>query len=436
MQRLIKILLVALLFFLPWQTRLIWHYGQLSGGFWEYGSYSIFATEILLWLILVLFFIQNFLKKEFWTGIRSKKSISAGLFILFIIFFGISTAFSKDFWISYNFVFKLLEAMALMVVLAWQNEKLKFQFALWAGGVIQGGLAIWQFFSQKVVAFKWLGLAEHKGEQLGASVVEFGDERWLRAYGAFGSPNTLGIFLAVIFVLGTILYLKIENKKYKIALLAGNIFVVIGLILSFSRGAWLAASIGMISLIIIHAREKEVLRKVLKQSVYYAFVGLALVIILFPLFTARFNTQNRLEKISVMERVAQTQVWMDVFEKNFIFGLGPGTYTLELSEHYPNIPAWRYQPMHNIYMLAAVEIGIFAFIFLALIVYKLAKLIYIHNRAFFSLIIVVLVAGLFDHPLWSLYTGIMIWWITCGLSLAMVDLRETGESGKLNNNII
>ena len=47
-------LLVALLFFLPWQTRLIYREGMLQGRFWEYGTLAIYATEFLLWAAVLI----------------------------------------------------------------------------------------------------------------------------------------------------------------------------------------------------------------------------------------------------------------------------------------------------------------------------------------------------------------------------------------------
>ena len=88
--------------------------------------------------------------------------------------------------------------MCLALIISQVEQTKKLITALWLSGLAQGLLAIWQFLSQGVLASKWLGLAAHLASDQGSFVVEFGGERWLRAYGSFGSPNSLGIYLAVI----------------------------------------------------------------------------------------------------------------------------------------------------------------------------------------------------------------------------------------------
>jgi len=86
LQEVQHVLALLFLFLLPWQTRYIWKYGQLNGGYWEYGTGSLYVTEILLWVILVLFFVNNFLKKEVWVGLFKNKNVFslvfAGFFVL------------------------------------------------------------------------------------------------------------------------------------------------------------------------------------------------------------------------------------------------------------------------------------------------------------------------------------------------------------------
>src|SRR3989338_7105988 len=41
-------------FLLPWQTRLILKQGEVNGAPWEYGTFSIYLTEALLWVILLI----------------------------------------------------------------------------------------------------------------------------------------------------------------------------------------------------------------------------------------------------------------------------------------------------------------------------------------------------------------------------------------------
>lgn len=419
LKKIYNLLLLAFLFLLPWQTRYIWQYGELNKGFWEYGTFSIYGTEILLWMILILFFVQHFAKKEFWVKLREKRSKASLILILFLLSIVFSVALSKNFWVSYNYVFKLLEAMALMVVLAWQDEKTKYQTALWAGGILQGALAVWQFLNQNVWASKWLGMAGQEAGNLGPSVIEFADQRWLRAYGSFGSPNSLGIYLAVLFVLGFVLYFKTESGRNKIIISAGQLFILSGLLLSFSRGAWLAALVGMASLFaVIFYKQKIVLYSFTKQIMFALAVIIFWLVIFYPVFTARFNLNNRLEAKSISERKGQYAEALSFIKTNPIFGIGPGAYTYALYKKYPTSPSWQYQPIHNIYLLALVEIGLAGLLFILFLFKHLFTIIIKNNLIYTPVIITLATAGIFDHWLWSMPTGILLWWVVFGLGFA------------------
>jgi len=252
LSKIIDWLLVVFLFLLPWQTRWIWQQGEINGAPWEYGTYSLYGTEILLWLIIILFAINKFGKKEIWKKVISSAHYQTHKKYLFfavgfIIFLATSVLLSKNVWLSYNYVFYLLGGLCLFVILsntvviarskiphfvsgqapqsfclgiatplkglAMTSIAFRMAIALWLGGVVQGLLALWQFLAQFVYGNKWLGMATQNPRDLGVAVIEFGDERWLRAYGSFGWPNSLGIYLAVLLVLGVILQLSLRGGQ-------------------------------------------------------------------------------------------------------------------------------------------------------------------------------------------------------------------------------
>jgi len=355
----------------------------------------------------------------------------------------------------------------------------KYAIALWAGGILQGALAVWQFLTQQVWVSKWLGMAGQEAGNLGPSVIEFADQRWLRAYGSFGSPNSLGIYLAVLFVLGLVLYLKTESARIKILISAGQIFVLSGLLLSFSRGAWIAVVVGTVSLLVIlifkHHRHQSLspllgerqregysayndtrintpsppallrrakraglapplkgegdhddvkvlvrmtaVKSFAKQISFSLAVIIFWLIIFYPVFTARFNFDNRLEAKSISERKGQYAEALSFIKSNPVFGVGPGAHTYALYKKYPTLPAWQYQPIHNIYLLALAEIGLAGVIFLFFLFKRLGWRVVKNNAIYFPVMVSLLAGGFFDHWLWSMYGGILLWWVVFGLGL-------------------
>lgn len=429
MQKIIRYLLLVFLFFLPWQTRWIWHYGELNSGFWEYGTGSIYATEILLWLIIILFAWENrymVLQTLGWSHL--KKHWRAALFgAVFLLTLTTLLFTSRSPALTFNYLFHILEGMALVVVLAGSGLAFaRSATALWLGAVVQGALAIYQFLIQNISASKWLGLAEHSAKQLGASVVEFGDQRWLRAYGAFGWPNSLGIYLAALFILGLILYFQEKKLWKKVLFSAGQLFITAGLFFSFSRGAWLAVSAGILALLaVFFYKHQKHLFPLLKQLAFALVFVVLLLAVFYPVAIARFNSGNRLEARSVSERKGQYgDALVFIGASSPFWGVGPGAYTVALREKYPQLPSWQYQPAHNIYLLALAEWGVMGTIMLIFLFGYFGEKILAKSLWLAPLGVTVLTAGIFDHWLVSMYTGLIFLWAIIGLGLVYKN-RQT-----------
>jgi len=416
-------LLLVLLFVLPWQTRLIYQTAYLGENFWEFGSLSLYGVEILLG-VTVLFFLVDKIRSDFHSLLIkhfNKKRLAiilASIFGIFLLYL-LTSAHCAITWQYLNwFIYGLC---LIFITLESQLSLKKLLLAVWAGGFLQGVLAIWQFFNQYIPANKWLGMAVQDPRQLGVAVVEFGDERWLRAYGSFGWPNSLGIYLAVVFLLGIIL-IEIENiKKYRIMLLVGQLFIIIGLFFSFARGAWLAGVVGLC----IFGIKKYKDRIFWQQIGVYAVTTLMLLIIFKPLVISRFDLQNRLEKNSISQRIDQGVEFKKIFYSNYLVGTGPGNYTAVLHNLFPQYFAYDLKPVHNIYLLFVAEFGLFGLFLLVIFLFRNIKLVYLY----FAPLVALLVAGLFDHWSMSTFTGLTFLCLMIGLSVKYfaIDTKVSPE---------
>ena len=121
--------------------------------------------------------------------------------------------------------------------------------SLVGAAVLQGMIAIAQFGLQWTPAFKWLGLASQSAWELGPGIVETLGGRWLRSYGSLPHPNILGGFLCAG-LLGVIYLLSIIRKKGRWWLWLSLVLVAQGLVLSFSRSAWLGLVFGAMLLLV------------------------------------------------------------------------------------------------------------------------------------------------------------------------------------------
>jgi len=453
----IEYLFYLFIFLLPWQTRWIWHYGSLNGGQSEYLTFSLYATEILLWLILLLAIIYKIKVKDEEAGILNYKILDFYiLFFLLLIISALSIFWSLDKQVAFYYLIKLLEGFALLIfIINFKFSYLNAAGAFVLAGFVQGALAIFQFLTQKVWASKWLGLAEQLPQTLGVSVVESDGQRWLRAYGSLAHPNILAGSLVISCLLLVVLLILARHKWEKVLLWISWPVILAGLFFTFSKSAFLALAVGFLflSIFIFLSQEKEA-KVIMSQLIFSGLLLLAVLTLFYrPLVFTRLNGEERLEQKSLSERALYFEQSKNLIKANWLKGTGLGNYTLALyNQLSEKQPAWAYQPVHNVYLLVATELGILGFIiFILLIIESLRKIYHFkieenlglleifrqfnlggiydfyRQRFYFflgttAIFLVILILMVFDHYFWTQYFGIMLWWLCLGLWLKQVGM--------------
>src|SRR3990167_10719237 len=244
--RCVRIGTFVLLFMLPMQTRYFVSSRYIQGVFFEYGSYTIYITELIVYTLVAASFYVAWLerKREARTGEHSfllKKPFAPWGWIFFI-YLCATVIFAYN--SSQSFI--ALARIADILLLLWLVEKIVHRFgkgvliAIIAGITFQAALAIGQFFMQEVPSSTLLGVAEHFPQDLGASVVDAPNARFLRAYGGLPHPNILGGWLYVGMLAVLALFVRV-HKKYGLIILSATTVLMSGaLIVSFSKSALLA----------------------------------------------------------------------------------------------------------------------------------------------------------------------------------------------------
>lgn len=405
--KIIKWLAGWLVFLLPYQGLFIAREIFWAGAKWQYGSIVFYATEIILVFLLVLLII-DFVRQR--PKLSERKNVFLGMLIVaFIIFSAFSMWWSDDVALAFyrwHFLF-----LAGVLFLAAQRVPKNFLLSclLWSG-IIQAVVAIVQFTGQKVGGSTILGMASQDPGTLGVAVVGTSGGRFLRAYGTLSHPNMLGGFLAVALLTG--IYLSVFGR-HRIVALSGSLIITAGLFLTFSRGAWLGAGVGLLLFVFLIIKNNNLpVKKKLFTSVGAV---LALVILLsvicWPLLATRVAVNGRLEVKSATERTASWQEAREVIEGNLLGGVGLGQYTVALSEKNPNQPAWFYQPAHNAFLLIAAELGVVGLLIFMMIIILIAQQAWRKNHYLLPLVVVLVIISLFDHYLWTSYFGVMLLWL-------------------------
>src|SRR3989338_3395465 len=204
---------------------------------------------------------------------------------------------------------------------------------------------------------------------LGASVVELADGRWLRAYGTFPHPNILAGFLALGILLAAQWYVRRYHHFDRVLALTCGICASLGLTFSFSRSGGLAAVFGVLVwlLNVFYRRHWQDAMRISR------FIGLAFVVagvaffVALPAYQVRVSGEGRLEKKSYVERQAFFREGMSGVLEALPIGVGIGHATVKSSRTVPTRPGWDYQPVHNIFLLSLLELGVAGMISVVLI---------------------------------------------------------------------
>jgi len=286
------------------------------------------------------------------------------------------------------------------------------------GLVLQAGLAGLQFVSGHDVGLWILGERDFDAATPGVAQAILDGRLVLRSYGTLPHPNVLAFFLLVGSNLS--LYFALAEKKYipRLFFSFTTILLSLGLVTALSRLAlvlWLGSTAGVFWL----------------QSRRVSLAGITavalLTLLLAPPLASRFTSLENVDAISITRRIELADTAVGFIREAPLSGVGLGNFVPKLALE-TKVESVRFlQPAHNIYLLAGAEIGIIGLLFLATLVTLAAWRAY-RARLWLLLLIVLelAAAGFFDHYLWSLQQGGLLWWsIIGGLFSPMVGREVT-----------
>jgi O-antigen ligase len=426
-QKICNYLLYGFVFLIPWQTRYIYKSLTLGGEIFEYGKLSFYLSEVFLILFIICYLIYIKKRKEPKEKISKATSIIF-LFLLVIIisFFG---ALNKQ--VYFYGLIKLMEVIVLyFLVTKIKFSYLKLRISFVFSMLIHSFLGIYQFFSQSIFANKYLGIAEQVSSQGGVSVLEGVFGRLLRVYGGFSHPNILAGFLVVAILILISIYFDLVkseslfnrvNKKRKLVLFYSSLVILFSaLILTFSRSAFLALFLSLLSLLIYSVFKKTETKKVVSILLILVLVSSLSFVLFNDFLKTRIQGQERLELKSSTERMVLKNQALELLNKNWFLGTGVNNYIVAVYEKVDNtLNVWEYQPVHNVYLLILVELGILGlFLYLYLLIYSLYRAFSSNNLSKLILGLVVLtiiIINFFDHYFWTYWSGLIITFLVIGL---------------------
>jgi len=437
-----------LVFSIPFQARIIlFSWGE---SFNEWRSSFLYATDVLLALLLLFWFIR-FLAGD------SKKigglRISDYLLIGFIIVSAISISgasikglalfrliklieFSAIFWYFRSSISKIFELGTILKTIVW-------------AGLIQAVVAVVQFILQSNIGYglKYLGETILLPKMDGVATFLADGTLMMRSYGTTPHPNVLASFLLFSIFSFFIVYFYRDGIRPHIKDTWQYALLLIGFFLTFSRApiailflAQFSHSWSMILFKKFWLSSVKMIPRVMTISLVTILTVIAFSLLFYPEVSSRLNLSRNEQAVTL--RVQYNEIGAEAISKNLFTGVGIGnsvSYLMDQSQ-YSNFPEWMFQPVHNLYILVGMETGILGMIlfisFIGMIIWEFIKetsLKKVYHISFLVMFLSLILISLFDHLFWTIQQGGLIFWLSASFLASYYRVKipiKYSESGQ------
>lgn len=362
---------------------------QLGRHFWPNWSYviglrvdylspTIFLTDILVFLIILT-----------WLLGKPKLQINLKSFFLpfsIFIFLLVNALLAQNQGAALYKYFKILEFSLLSLYVAknflisqYPNILISLSLAV----IYSSLLAIAQFIKQASLGgpFWFLGERTFNTATPGIARAVVNGRLLMRPYATFPHPNALAGFLLVSLILTT----PFIFKKSKIVVIGYSMLAISALVLTFSRAVWL---VGLLIIFYIIFRQLRI-----SNCGLIIFSGEAFI-----------------------QRAELNKVALQLIKQHPLSGVGLNNFIPQLPRFWSNPnPIYLLQPVHNIYLLIAVETGLVGLLIFLWFIYLTFKKLNAKSYTLIAALGAILTLGFFDHYWLTLQQTQLLFAIVLGL---------------------
>ena len=247
-------------------------------------------------------------------------------------------------------------------------------------GVVNSGVALWQFLLQHSIGMTWLRESIFSASIPGTAKIYILEHLFVRSYGLFPHPNILGGFLLLSIVATGAFAIRFGNvprgtipRKEKSPIVPRGTYAAIAiqimaLISTFSRSAIIT---GLFVALFWYGR--RILKAASQRSIVLGTIALIIGICAMQYHAASPTVRIGTGMQSLDERLLYTDAAVKIITEKPLLGVGGGVFTQSIEKyaaHRGSIENWQHQPVHNVYLLIAAEYGIPAMLILVLLVSK------------------------------------------------------------------
>lgn len=372
-------------------------------------------NEVFLFILMIMFFVELLVsrakREELLMLIRNKVFIYINiLFLTVVLFMVISVVGTGDYkaWLQETIRFISVYFVVLYCMVDYKNlyESKKIINVILFGSGFVALLGLYQYFTERLILKNFI--ADYT---FGVNV---------RVTSIFSNPNTFAAFI-IILIFPLLMVAIYEKNLYKrIAYSVILVLLIVNLIMTFSRSAWIGLILGLTILTIVWNK------KLLGVLVILLSIG----VVASPI---RSRFLDLFSKTVNDDRIKIWKTYIQMIKDHTLLGVGNGN-GLNMYDYYiAKYPELMYNshtryPSHNSYLKVFSEIGIFGVIaFIAILVVVLIIINKYYNKVndgFMKAVYIGLFASISSICFMNLYDNlffvpkmIMIFWILVAIGM-------------------
>jgi putative inorganic carbon (hco3(-)) transporter len=341
-----RVLLAVVLLDIPlhWDVNLGWRPDAVAVG--AVGGISISATTVALCGLYALWIAER-------TAGRSHplRLWPALPLVAYVAVTALSLVVAEDRQLG---VFELLLLMQTLLLFLYVANQVRTQqdvvfivVGLLAGFLLESTIMI--AISALGLSFQWIGLSSNTRELVGASASD------VRVGGTIGGANGAAAYIAMLLPISiVVLWMDLAVWIKRLALVATGVGIV-ALVLTYSRGGWLAAVVAalFVASVAIHRRDVPGGR--------VAAAGAVVLLLLVPFhgsIEARISGQTQGGAYSQNARLPLIQLAWKMIQDRPILGVGANNFAPAVSRYAgPEFSGAWLRSVHSLYFLAWAEAG-------------------------------------------------------------------------------
>lgn len=397
---------------------------------WPVNGFRISIFEVAFFCLVISWLVR--LAVDIRLKVRFFPWISIPFLLIWCLSLaGLSRAVMPDI-IKFSNLWLLLESWLIFLYFANNIKDRQTIFniivVLLLTGVLQAFLGLAQYASRG-----HLGL-EVFAETKSYNVMMAGTEVVSRVSGTFGHPNNLAGYLVMLVLINLALFWAPLSPGVHLALWPALSLITAALILTFSRGGWMALGFGgMLTLYLCFLRwnRHRILSFLLALALLIVFV-IGSVTLISPLRQRLFLEDYG----AAQSRIPMTQVALNIIEHNPWLGIGLGNYIFAAPDYDLTPEGISYEfprPVHNEFLLIAAEQGLPALgLFLVILGYIFSQLFRLSQSRADPVLPYLAIGFLGTFFAWCIfrltdYNYVLLgdpFWLLAGVSLALVQVNR------------